>query len=77
MEIINLLVSKGTIDITAKVFFLVSSFLFTLFLLVVVRQIISMNAIINDENDSIILKIVAFVLLISSVSLFLAALVIL
>lgn len=77
MEITSLLINKGFIDIATKVFFLVSSFLFTLFLLVVVRQIISMNAIINDENDSIILKLVAFILLLSSVSLFLTALVIL
>lgn len=36
-----------------------------------------MNAIVNDENDSLILKLIAFILLIGSLSLFLAALVIL
>jgi uncharacterized membrane protein len=77
MEIFNLLNNGSIVNIAAKVFFLVCSFLFTIFLLVVFRQVISMNAIVSDENDSVILKVLAFGLLASSVSLFFLALVIL
>ena len=61
----------------AKVFFLVVDLLFTIFLLVVLKQVTSMNIIISDENDSFILKSYIIILLIISVSLFLTALVIL
>lgn len=77
MEIINLITSGSAIDLTVKIFFLTCSLLFTLFLLVVFRQVISMNTIINDENDSLTLKLMAFILLSSSISLFLFGLVIL
>jgi hypothetical protein len=77
MNIINLITSSDAINLTVKIFLLTCSFLFTLFLLVVFRQVISMNSVINDENDSLTLKLVAFVLLISSISLFLFGLVIL
>lgn len=77
MEIINLITSGSAIDLTVKIFFLTCSFLFSLFLLVVFRQVISMNTIINDENDSLTLKLMAFILLGSSISLFLFGLVIL
>lgn len=77
MDIINLITNGNAISLTLKVFFLTCSFLFSLFLLVVFRQVISMNSIINDENDSLTLKFVSFSLLVSSVSLFLLGLVIL
>lgn len=76
MEILNLL-NNNTINLGIKVFFLICIFLFTLFLLVVFRQVISMNSIVNDENDSLILKFFSFGLLMWSVSLFFLALVIL
>lgn len=77
MEIFNSLINGNFINIVVKIFFLTCSFLFTLFLLVVFRQVISMNAIVSDENDSIVLKLIAFSLLIGSLSLFFLALVIL
>lgn len=77
MEIFNSLINENITNTVIKVFFLTCSFLFTVFLLVVFKQTTSMNAIINDENDSLILKLIAFILLMGSLSLFLAALVIL
>ncbi|MEK7160077.1 MAG: DUF5657 family protein [Patescibacteria group bacterium] len=77
MEIFNSFINGDITNIVVKVFFLTCSFLFSIFLLVVFKQVTSMNAIVSDENDSLILKLIAFSLLISSVSLFLAALVIL
>lgn len=77
MEIINLFINANTIGLSIKLFLLTCSFLFTLFLLVVFRQVISMNSIVNDENDSPTLRFVAFILLASSISLFFLALVIL
>lgn len=61
----------------AKTSFLIITALSTVFLLVVLRQVLQMNTLINDTHDSILLKLVALVLLISSLSLFLTALVIL
>jgi len=77
MEIFNSFININIVNIVVKVFFLTCSFLFTVFLLVVFRQVISMNALVSDENDSLLLKLIAFVLLMSSLSLFLTALVIL
>ncbi len=77
MDIFNLLISGNVINLVIKVFFLACSLLFTGFLLVVFKQVISMNAIISDVNDSFILKLIAFILLMWSVSLFFLALVIL
>lgn len=77
MEVFNSLISGDFIGILAKVFFLTCSFLFTIFLLVVFRQVISLDKLVSDENDSVVLKFIAFILLVSSVSLFLIALVIL
>lgn len=77
MEIFNSLINGNIAATAVKVFFLTCSFLFTVFLLVVFKQVISMNAIVSDENDSLLLKLIAFILLMSSLSLFLTALVIL
>lgn len=77
MEIFNSLINENITNTVIKAFFLTCSFLFTVFLLVVFKQTTSMNAIVSDENDSLILKLIAFILLIGSLSLFLAALVIL
>lgn len=60
-----------------KIFFLVVNFMFIVFLIVVFRQIISMNTLVHEANDSFILRFFAFILIIFSVSLFFAALVIL
>lgn len=68
---INILLSLG------KVFFLIIDFIFIIFLFIALRQFIYMNKIINDLNDSPILKSIATLLLIFAISLFLTALVIL
>ena len=60
-----------------KIGFLVLDFMFGLFLLVVIKQALSMNAIVHDVNDSAIIKACAIFLFILAVSLFLIALVIL
>ncbi len=61
----------------AKIFFLVVVFLFTLFLVVVYKQTLSMEKLIKDKSDDRILNFSAGALLIISISLFLTALVIL
>lgn len=77
MEEFNLLIGINIELALAKVFFLVVTFLFTIFLIVVLRQVISMHTIVNDASDSLILKSLAVILLIVSISLFLTGLVIL
>lgn len=77
MEQFNLLINTNTISFVIKIFFLASSLLFTIFLLIVLKQVSSMNSLVKDENDSVILRFVSFGLFLLSVSLFLAALVIL
>nr|MBI5456003.1 hypothetical protein [Candidatus Levybacteria bacterium] len=77
MEIFNLLINGNITNILIKIFFLACSLLFTIFLLIVFKQVASMNNLVKDENDSLILKLIALMLLASSFSLFLAALVIL
>lgn len=60
-----------------KIGFLVIDFAFIVFLAVVIKQVNTMNTIVNDSKDSSIIRSVAFFLLIAAVSLFLTALVIL
>ena len=60
-----------------KIGFLVVDFAFALFLVIVLRQVYTMNTVVNDSHDSSIVKTAAFLLLIIAVSLFLTALVIL
>lgn len=73
----NSLVGFDIISSLAKIFFLVVSFMSIVFLVVVFRQVISMNTLVHEANDSFILKFFAFILIILSISLFFAALVIL
>jgi hypothetical protein len=60
-----------------KIGFLVIDFAFIVFLIVVIKQINTMNTIVNDSNDSSIIRSVAVFLFIAAISLFLTALVIL
>ena len=60
-----------------KIGFLVVDFMFTIFLLVVIKQAFSMNTIVHDINDSAVIKSGAIILFIFAVSLFFLALVIL
>ena len=60
-----------------KIGFLVIDFAFIVFLTVVIKQVHTMNTIVNDSNDSSIIRSSAFFLFIAAISLFLTALVIL
>ena len=60
-----------------KLIYLVLDFMFVIFLVVVIKQVFSMNTIVNDSNDSLVLKLGVFVLFGIAVSLFIAALAIL
>jgi len=60
-----------------KIGFLIIDIAFTLFLFVVIKQVYTMNTIVNDSNDSSLIKSGAFLLFIIAVSLFLTGLVIL
>lgn len=60
-----------------KIGFLAIDFVFIVFLFVVIKQVHTMNTIVNDSNDSSIIRSVAFFLLVAAISLFLTVLVIL
>lgn len=60
-----------------KIGFLIADLFAVIFLLVVLKQVSSMDHIVHDSNDFFIIRFSAFLLLITAVSLFLAALVIL
>jgi hypothetical protein len=75
-SLINLL-QISQMNSFVKVLFLITSFAFALFLLVVIKQVSTMNTIVNDDNSSSVVKLIALILFIVSVSLFLTALVIL
>lgn len=60
-----------------KILFLVLVGFLVIFLFVVLRQVASMNKIVNDTNDSIVLRLISTALFLISVSLFIAAFVIL
>jgi len=61
----------------AKIIFLILAFMFIIFLSIVFKQINSMNTIVEDRNDALILKLSSFILLVFAISLFFTALVIL
>lgn len=77
MLIFNFLQGVNIALAMSKVFYLVFDLLILIFLLVVLRQVSSMRTIVNDTNDSSVLRSTAIILLIISISLFLTALVIL
>ncbi len=60
-----------------KVFFLLAVAFAIVFLLVVIKQIFSMDHVVHDSNDSLFIKTFTFILLFVAVSLFLISLVIL
>jgi hypothetical protein len=60
-----------------KIGFLTVDFFFILFLAIAVRQVYAMNSIIGGSGNPFVVKMAAFLLLISAISLFLTALVIL
>lgn len=69
--------SNAFLILLTKVFFLTVDFLFLVFLIVVFRQVLSMNTIVEDTHDSLILKLGAFGLVMIALSLFLTGIVIL
>jgi hypothetical protein len=77
MNNLSNLIQLNQIHTLIKIGFLIIDFAFIVFLVVVVKQIQTMNTIVNDSNDSSIIRSVALLLLIAAISLFLAALVIL
>jgi hypothetical protein len=60
-----------------KALLLIGDIFLVVFLLVVIKQIFSMDHIIHDSNDSLFIKTFAFLLLFASFSLFLISLAIL
>jgi hypothetical protein len=63
--------------VLAKVFFLVVDLLLILFLSVFFKKVLYLNTIIDDVNDSLILRIGSFLLVVLAIWLFLTAVVIL
>jgi hypothetical protein len=64
-------------NLLIKMGFLAVDFFFILFLVITVRQVYAMNAIISGNGNPFIVKLIAIILLLISISLFLTALVIL
>ena len=60
-----------------KAGFLILALAFILFLLVVIKQVNTMNTIVNDDNSSSVVKTATVLIFAVAVSLFLTALVIL
>lgn len=74
---LNLLLGFDLINSLTKIFFLGVNFMAIIFFIVVFRQVLSMDNLVHEADDSFILKLIAFMLIVLSVSLFFAALVIL
>ena len=77
MNNLSNLIQINQIFMLIKIGFLIIDLAFVVFLVVVVKQVQAMNTIVNDSNDSSIIKSVALLLFLAGISLFLAALVIL
>jgi hypothetical protein len=60
-----------------KIGFLTADLLFIVFLAIALRQVFSMNKIVDESNSSSFIKTAAILLLVIGISLFLTALVIL
>lgn len=71
------LIPVNHINTLIKIGFLIVDFAFIIFLMVVLKQVHTMNTIVNDSSDSYTIKSVALFLVVAAISLFLAALVIL
>ena len=71
------LLSSWGVNLILKIGILIGEFFAIIFLLVVIRQIFSMDHVVHDANDSLFIKTFAFLLLFVAVSLFLISLAIL
>lgn len=67
----------NSMAIMIKIIFLIFIFMAVVFMAIVFKQVLSLNTIVDDKNDSFILKEIALILLLLCVSLFLTAIVIL
>lgn len=65
------------INFMFKIGFLIADIFTIIFLLVVIKQILSMDHIVHDSNDFSFIKTFAFTLLLVAISLFIVCLVIL
>ena len=77
LDFVEILSSFVQSLILFKIFFLTLSLFYTIFLLIVLKQVNSMNAVISEEGPSAVLKSVAIINIALSVALFLTGLVIL
>ncbi len=73
----NMFLSAYFLTLLVKIIFLVLDFFLIVFLFFIFRQILSMNTIVENTNDALILKLGIFLLLMATLSLFLTAIVIL
>ena len=73
----NMFLSAYFLTLLVKIIFLVLDFFLIVFLFFIFRQILSMNTIVENTNDALILKLCIFLLLMATLSLFLTAIVIL
>ena len=64
----------GNFNIIFKLLFLTADLFVAVFLVVVIRQIFSMDHIVHDSNDALFIKTFAFLLLFAAASLFLISL---
>ena len=76
IDINSLFIFSG-ISLIFKIIFLMAGLSMTIFLLIVLKQISSMDHIVHDSNDSLFIKTFTFLLLFAAISLFLISLVIL
>lgn len=74
---LNNLSGVSGLDIMLKIGFLVADLFAIIFLLVVLKQIMSMDHIIHDSNDFTFIKSITFLLILIAISLFIICLVIL
>lgn len=73
----SIILTSGFNLLLAKMTFLIIDLLFVVFLAVIFKQVLSMNMVIEDVNDALIIKLSVFSLLAVAVSLFLISFVIL
>jgi hypothetical protein len=77
MNVLDKILPFMQFGLLIKVGFLALNLFFIVFLIIAARQVFTMNTIINDTSNAMIIKGSVIILLLLSVSLFLTALVIL
>ena len=74
---LNSFLGFNIITSLAKVFFLALSFMFVIFSIIIFKQVLSMDNLVHEADYAFLIKFIAFIFIVLSVSLFFAALVIL